>query len=170
MTLLSSGDFWLSDTPAVPGSISWNHPLPRNVNWGEFVDRAGHRFFVFDTHLPYRDQDESAREKGAALIARRSDAIAGTAPVILIGDFNTVPTSTAHAVLARTLSDAWDSSAKRTGPAATFHNFTGTPDRRIDWIFTRGLTVRSVKTVTYSRGGRYPSDHFPVAATLGWPR
>jgi hypothetical protein len=28
-----SGNFWLSDTPHAPGSITWGHPIPRMVPW-----------------------------------------------------------------------------------------------------------------------------------------
>ena len=40
-------------------------------------------------------------------------------------------------------------------------------DRRIDWILYRGSwRVLETETVTRSRDGRYPSDHFPVLATF----
>lgn len=171
LTLLDRGDFWLSDTPAVPGSISWGHPYPRMVNWGRFRTRDGHRFVLLDTHLPYRREDEAAREKAARLIAARLPAIAGDDPVILTGDFNTMPESPAHAVLvAAGLTDAWTAAAARTGPAATFHDFTGRPDRRIDWILVRGLRVRTAAVLTDHAGDRYPSDHFPVLSTLRFAR
>lgn len=166
LTLLDQGDFWLSDTPAVPGSISWGHPYPRMVTWGRFRTRDGHRFVLLDTHFPYRAEDEPARAKAAALIASRIGEIAGDDPVILTGDFNTVPDSEAHRVLTRTLADARLAVAKPTGPAATFHDFTGTPDRRIDWILTRGFHVDAFATDTQHQGARYPSDHFPVVADL----
>lgn len=162
LTLLRQGDFWLSDTPEVPASISWGHPLPRMVTWGEFRTRAGKRFFLFNTHLPYRAEDEDAREKGAALIATRVAAIAGEAPVVLTGDFNTVPGSATHRRLAATLADAWETAPHRQGPAETFHNFTGKPDRRIDWVLARGLRPTRVRVLTDYEGDRYPSDHFPV--------
>jgi endonuclease/exonuclease/phosphatase family metal-dependent hydrolase len=169
LTLVRSGDFWLSDTPDVVGSISWGHPLPRMVNWGEFRTRGGTRFFLFDTHLPYRDEDEPAREKGARLIAAKIGEIAGDAPVVLTGDFNTVPSSRTHAVLAERLRDAREAAPRVSGPAETFHGFTGKADRRIDWVFVRGFGVERYATVTDAQGGRYPSDHFPVLAELTLP-
>ncbi|WP_233150945.1 endonuclease/exonuclease/phosphatase family protein [Sphingomonas mollis] len=168
LRLLASGDFWLSDTPDTVASITWGNVLPRMVTWGRFRDRAGRRFVLLNTHFPYRDQDEAAREKAARLIAARLPAIAGTDPVVLTGDFNTTPDSRAHATLAATLTDVWTAAPGRTGPAETFHDFTGKPDRRIDWIFVRGFTVRGATTLTDHAGDRYPSDHFPVVADLGW--
>lgn len=48
----------------------------------------------------------------------------------------------------------------------TFHDLTGTPDRRIDYVFVRGFTPVSARVVTDQRDGRYPSDHFPVVVEL----
>lgn len=166
LTLLDSGDFWLSDTPDTVASITWGHPLPRMVNWGKFRTRTGRVFYLFDTHFPYRAEDESARTKAAALIVKRIAAIAGIAPVVLTGDFNTTPDSQAHATLSAALTDTRIAGA--TGPVETFHDFTGTPDRRIDWIFARGFTPRSYATITDHDGGHYPSDHFPVMTVLEW--
>lgn len=166
LKLIEQGNFWLSDTPEIPGSISWGHPLPRMVTWGLFEMRDGRRFYLFNTHFPYRAEDNAARERGARLLRDRIAALPRDVPVVLTGDFNTGPATPPHAVLADTLADAWDSGAKREGPAGTFHGFTGVPDQRIDWIFTRGFRVRSVRTIDAHRGPIYPSDHFPVVATL----
>jgi endonuclease/exonuclease/phosphatase family metal-dependent hydrolase len=166
LTLIDQGDFWLSDTPAVPGSISWGHPYPRMVTWGRFRDAQGRRVVLLDTHFPYRAGDEDARAKAAALIMTRIESIAGGDPVILTGDFNTVPGSETHRVLTQGLTDARLSTEKPSGPAATFHNFTGTPDRRIDWILVRGFGVDAFTTDTAHDGQRYPSDHFPIITDL----
>lgn len=170
LRLVESGDFWLSDTPGVVASISWNNLFPRMVTWALFERVAdGRRFYLYNTHLPYRDQDEPARERGAALIAARIAALPADVPVVLTGDFNTTPDSAAHAVLSAQLQDAWDSGARRSGPAETFHGFKGEADKRIDWILQRGFQVQAVATDTQARAGHYPSDHFPVLAELRWP-
>lgn len=171
LKLVQSGQFWLSDTPEVVGSITWGHPLPRMATWGLFETvEGGRRFYAFNTHLPYRDEDEAARTKGAALILTRIKAMAGDLPVVLSGDFNTIPGSAAFQTLGTQLKDAWTSAATREGPEKTFHGFTGTPDKRIDWIFTRGFAVRRVRTITDHQGRVYTSDHFPVMVELDWPR
>ena len=166
LTLLAQGDFWHSDTPDVPGSISWGHPLPRMVTWGRFRTRDGRRFVALNTHFPYRAEDEPAREKAARLIAARLSRIAGADPVVLTGDFNTTPDTPAHAALTAALRDVWQSAPAPKGPALTFHDFTGKPDRRIDWILTRGFRPLRVETITRHRAALYPSDHFPVVARL----
>jgi endonuclease/exonuclease/phosphatase family metal-dependent hydrolase len=170
LRVVESGDFWLSGTPEVPGSITWGHPLPRMVTWALFERLSDRRrFHLFNTHFPYRDEDEDARERGARLIASRVAKLPADIPVIVMGDFNTTPDSRAHAALTADLRDAWDAAPQRSGPAATFHEFTGKPDQRIDWILFRGLQPLSVRTVTEHEGGRYPSDHFPVVAEFAFP-
>jgi endonuclease/exonuclease/phosphatase family metal-dependent hydrolase len=161
------GNFWLSDTPAVPGSNSWGHPFPRMVTWAIFREADGRRFAMFNTHLPYRAEDEAAREKGAALLAARIPAIAGDLPVVVTGDFNTVPDSPTYRRMTQDLRDAWATAPVRTGPEATFHGFTGKPDRRIDWVFVKGFAVKRAATVDTRRGDVFPSDHYPVVVTLG---
>jgi endonuclease/exonuclease/phosphatase family metal-dependent hydrolase len=169
LRVVESGNFWLSDTPQVPGSISWGHPYPRMTTWALFERIAdGRRFYLFDTHLPYREEDEDARVRGAQLIVQHLQALPASVPVVLVGDFNTAPDTRTHSLLASSLHDAWIESPRRDGPEATFHDFTGTPDRRIDWILQRGFEVERVRTVTTHAHGRYPSDHFPVLATLRW--
>ena len=170
LKVVDAGDFWLSDTPDVPGSISWNHPHPRMVTWALFERRGdGKRFYLLNTHLPYRDQDEAARVKGAKAIAAYLATLPDDAPVVLTGDFNTTPDSEVHAVLARALQDAWTAAPRVEGSEATFHGFTGKAGRRIDWIMVKGVQPESITSVTTRWNGRYPSDHFPLVATLRLP-
>jgi len=170
LKLIELGNFWLSDTPQVAGSISWGNLYPRMATWGLFETvPGGKRFWFVNTHFPYRAEDEAAREKAAGQIAAWIAARPGGAPVVLTGDFNTVPQSAAHRLLSAGLADAWDTAAARKGPAETFHGFTGKADRRIDWVFARGLSAAKAETVTFGAKGRYPSDHFPVVVDYRWP-
>lgn len=167
LRVLESGDFWLSDTPTVPGSITWGHPFPRMVTWAQFERIAdGRRFYFFNTHLPYRAEDDEARLRGAQVLLQRIAALPPDAAVIVTGDFNTAPDSAVHAELATRLGDAWTRAPRRSGPEATFHGFTGKADQRIDWILVRGFEVDSATTIDANDAGRYPSDHFPVLVEL----
>nr|WP_298132907.1 endonuclease/exonuclease/phosphatase family protein [uncultured Pseudoxanthomonas sp.] len=170
LKVVESGDFWLSDTPEVPGSITWHHLHPRLVTWALFEQRSdGKRFYLLNTHFPYREQDEAARVKGAKAIAAHLATLPADIPVVLTGDFNTTPASEVHSILARTLQDAWTTAPRVEGIDATFHGFTGRADRRIDWIFVKGVRLESVKSVTTRWNGRYPSDHFPLVVTVRLP-
>jgi endonuclease/exonuclease/phosphatase family metal-dependent hydrolase len=54
--------------------------------------------------------------------------------------------------------------------SGTFHEFTGVTDRsRIDFIYaTPDLKGLESVIVRSSKNGNFPSDHFPVRATLEW--
>jgi len=170
LRVIDSGNYWLSDTPDKPGSITWGNPYPRMVTWALFERKAdGRRFYYCNTHFPYRDQDELARTRSAQEILTRLNALPAGLPIVMTGDFNSAPDKPDHAVLTSPLDDAWISAGSHGGPERTFHNFTGIPDRRIDWILYRDFRALTTQTVTTQQDGRYPSDHFPVVAVLAWP-
>lgn len=169
MKVVDLGNFWLSDMPDVAGSVSWGHPYPRMATWGLFETVAGRRFWLINTHFPYRAEDDAARSKCAAAIMEWVAQRPAGDVVVLTGDFNAGPDSEAHRLLSAGLADAWLAAPKRAGPEGTFHGFSGTPGKRIDWVMARGLTPVAVETVDFGRGGRFPSDHFPVVADYRWP-
>lgn len=172
LRLVDSGDFWLSVTPEKPGSISWNMSLPRMVTWAVFeMAGTGKRFRYFNTHFAHRDADETARLKSAMLLACRVGLLDADEAVVLTGDFNSPAGGGAHQVLGQNLRDAWNDAAGRTGPADTFHGFTGKPrPGRIDWILYRApWKAVSAETITDHRGNVFPSDHFPVLAVFEIP-
>jgi len=170
LTLVDQGDFWLSDTPEVVGSQSWGTDLPHMASWAVFEtkDAKPRRFLFVDTHLAHRDEDAEARDKAAALILARLPTLAKGLPVILAGDMNARPDTAAYRRFAGALTDCWLGAKRREGPEMTFHDFTGTPDRRIDYLFLRGFRADAIATDTWHRGKTYPSDHFPVRATLSF--
>ncbi|MBW4331674.1 endonuclease/exonuclease/phosphatase family protein [Stakelama sp. CBK3Z-3] len=168
LTLLRHGEYWLSETPEKAGSMSWGTDLPRNVNWAVFETQGAqkHRFVFLDTHLAHRPQDADARRHQAELILSRLPQIAHGLPVVLGGDMNSWPDSEAYKVFTGALTDARKIAEHRTGSDNTFHDFTGDADRRIDYLFVRGFDVVDDATDSYHQGTTYPSDHFPVVATL----
>ena len=169
LRVINRGNFWLSETPNVPGSISWNQPMPRMVTWAEFQDKTtGNRFYYYDTHLPYRAKDEDLRVRGAKILLKHIAKVPDVLPVIVTGDFNSRQDKPTHALMTKSLHDARMSAPIHKGPVKTFHNFTGQPTQRIDYIFYRGLTAKDVRTVTTHHGKVYPSDHFPVVADFTW--
>ena len=89
--LIESGNFWLSSTPHVPGSISWNTTLPRVATWGifNFIGDASASFAVLNTHLDHTSA--WARERSALLIRQQAQTIStkcSKCPVFLTADFN----------------------------------------------------------------------------------
>lgn len=170
LEVLRKGNFWLSDTPDVAGSDSWGQPYPRMVTWALFrVKATGRTFYLYDTHFPYRKQDAAIRRRCAKEILSRIGKLPHDVPFVMTGDFNSTPDSATYRLLTQHLHDAWASTTHHAGPELTFHDFTGKPDQRIDWILYRGFRTEDVRTVTTHAGSQYPSDHFPVVADLKWP-
>ena len=165
---LSAGDFWLSETPEVPGSSSWNIIRPRQVTWGLFETAGGTLFQMYNTHFPYRREEQQARSNTATLLLERIAALNPTLPVILTADFNSPAEGEIYGRLTETLRDAWIAAATRRGPEGTLNGFgRATGGRRIDWILYRGpWSVTHAETVARSCDGIYPSDHYPVMAVF----
>lgn len=169
LRLMESGNFWLSETPETPASMSWNVSLPRMVTWGLFeVKATGKRFYFFNTHFPHRPQDDEARVECARVIRQRIAKLPKKAALVVTGDFNTDIDSLPYQTVSEGLTDAWKTAGAKSGPQSTFHGFQGTPrEGRIDWILFRGFRrAAAAETITRNDGGRYPSDHFPVFAAL----
>lgn len=167
--LLEHDTFWLSETPEVPGSKSWDAAITRVATWGRFRDKeTGETFYHFNTHFDHRG--EQAREESAKLLVRKIQEIAGDAPVILMGDFNFVDTTPGYAVLTDLLKDTYhDALYGHYGPERTFSGFevTNTEGRRIDYIFvSEGIETIHQGTLSDQWNGDYPSDHLPVLAEV----
>ena len=170
LELKEQGQFWLSETPDVPASQSWNMSLPRMVTWGLFETKNGRQFYFLNTHFAHRREDEEARLKAAGVIASRIASLRKGVPIILTGDFN----APAGGAVYKAMLDAGlvDTRVSGTGPDGTFHGFKGKPGiARIDWILTSpGWKPLRNETITDSRDGHFPSDHFPVVAEVEYPR
>lgn len=167
--VLDHDTFWLSKTPDVPGSKSWDSALPRIVTWARFRDRTtGASFFHFNTHFDHRG--EQARKESARILAQNMEEIAGAVPAVVTGDFNVEDDSEVYQILTESLRDARLASKQPPhGPEATFFGFevVDRPGRRIDYVFTKnGVAVRRFGTLTDQLRGRYPSDHLPVLAEV----
>ncbi len=167
---LESGTFWLSSADG-PTGTGWRRNVSRIVTWARFHHRAsGRRFHVFNTHLTLRRgqrQIDSAKR-----IAERVATLPAGSAVVVTGDFNAMAetSETWRAATGQGLQDAWLLAGERIGPPRTSNDFRppelANPGR-IDWILVGGpIGVRSVETIVDHDEGRYPSDHYPVAAHL----
>lgn len=170
LRVVESGNFWLSETPDTPGSISWDMSLPRMVTWALFERiQGGGRFYFYNTHFAHRREDDNARLQSAKLLAQRLRALPQGVPVIVTGDFNSPAGNDAYeAMTAPGFDDSWLTANRKSGPETTLSRWNGSREgRRIDWILYRGIPNPSeAATITYSEQGRYPSDHYPVLAVF----
>ena len=163
--LLKNSTFWLSETPDTI-SVGWDAALERICTYGLFKDRITKKeFWVFNTHFDH--MGSIAREKSSGLILKRIKKInRQSLPVILMGDFNSIPNSPPVKEIITELSDALQiSKEKLHGPRGTFNGFNeDLPiEKRIDYIFTKKLTVLSYRHINDRlENNRHISDHLPV--------
>lgn len=175
---LDGGHFWLSQTPDVPGSKSWDTSLTRMVTWVKLRDRLQPKampLMFFNTHFDHRG--EQARVESAKLIRRKVEEAGKNCRIIVTGDFNAGEGSGPYQAL-------FDASEGKSSPVRDAYRVTN-PERapnegtfsgfkadavtgpRIDWIaVSREWQVVKSEIDRTQRDGRTPSDHFPMIAIL----
>jgi endonuclease/exonuclease/phosphatase family metal-dependent hydrolase len=171
---LQSNTFWLSLTPEVPGSKSWDAAITRIVSWAQFRDKKTKKiFYTFNTHFDHMGKE--ARRESAKLLLQRVASLAGKTPAIVTGDFNATPDDEPIKVITEKgnpfhLVDAKSVSATpHYGPLGTFTGFGAKErdDLPIDYIFLKGpWKVKKHATLSQTWGGRFASDHYAVLATM----
>jgi len=168
-----AGSFWLSETPDQPGTTFSFNKLPRIASWVRLVDNKSGREFVF-LNMHWDHQDASAREKTGSLVHERLRTLAANMPAIVIGDLNSHEDTKAFTALIgtdgdRKLSDSYrELHPERTKDEASFDDWHGTiKGSRIDFILhTDALKPVAAEIARTSYDGLWPSDHYPVTATL----
>lgn len=169
------GVFWLSQTPDTPGSQYPGAAQIRIAVWATLTDRhTGRAYFVMSTHFDYASS--SAREYSAGLIKERIETIASNMPAIVTGDFNLYPYEDSYDILTNQVTPGWavlHDSLRAVIPTEgsdelTRHGFSGNSSGdRVDYIFfSPEFTATEADIDRTSYDGRYPSDHYPVTATL----
>jgi len=176
LKLLGSSTLWLSLTPDVPGSKSWDAAITRIVTWAKFTDlRSKKTFFVFNTHFDHIGKE--ARRESARLLKQKVKDIAGDNPVVITGDFNSKPFDDPIKILVdspdknKFIDTKTISLTPHYGPQGTFNGFTSKEidNEPIDFIFLKGKwKVLQHATLSQTWGGRFSSDHFPVFAKLSF--
>lgn len=167
-----SGTFWLSETPAVAGSKSWDSSLPRIATWAKLRDakNGDSELCYLNTHWDHRGNQ--ARLESGKLIHRWLAEHAAGLPTIVTGDMNVTEDHAGLRALTAgegpQLVDIFRQLHPTAGEEeATFHGFSGkTRGRRIDFILAAGLRGTEATIDHTNRQGRYPSDHFPVTGVL----
>ena len=185
LTVLANGTFWLSDTPTIPGSISWGNACTRICTWAHFNDKLTSRsFYLYNTHLDHKSQP--SREKAVDLILKRIDQRTVKDPVFFTGDFNadennpaiktiktvslTVQTDPAGVAQSTHLIDTFRQLHPDAQEVGTFNQFKGLCNGgKIDFLWAmENVAVLKADILHTNTNGRYPSDHFPVTATVRW--
>ncbi len=171
-TLVQHGVYWLSPTPDAAWSEGFATHVQewRLVDWAELVDKpSGQHLYFAATHF---DNNAPSQAKSAPLVVSRSAPWAKKMPVILVGDFNSTPSSDAYHTLAGTFTNSYDLADSLFIDVGTEPTPAWDPSQRIDHIWFQGHAFKvpawTVDMHLYGDPPRPPSDHFPVAATLDW--
>lgn len=158
-------------------SAHWGNRYLRVCTWARFADKESARsFYVYNTHMDH--QSQRARENGVQLIMKTIEERKHPDPFILMGDLNAAESNPVIAYLKGTMKltgytpipliDSWRVLHPTKKTVGTSSRFTGDTDGpKIDYIFVTADTYVSEATIVRTnKKGRYPSDHYPVTATL----
>jgi len=164
--LIHKGCFWLSEMPEVPGSISWGGNFPRTATWVHLVHlELGKEFIFINTHFDY---EPSAIDGSARLLKGWTARVVEKHPVIVTGDFNTDKNSSTYRQLTDEagLADVFRQVHSGDEDEGTFHGY-GQANDPIDWMLASdSFEAVSAEIDRYHAGNIFPSDHYPVSATL----
>jgi endonuclease/exonuclease/phosphatase family metal-dependent hydrolase len=169
-TLLNKGDFWLSETPDQP-SKGWDGKCCNRIcTWVQLQDKqTGKKFYYFNAHFDH--EGVTARRESSKLIIQKVQEIAGKQPVIVSGDFNCNQQSDPYQLFTNStiVEDSFRKVNFPYGNNGTYNGFGKTVGSTeiIDHIFVSShFSVGKWGILSDSYLGKYPSDHFPVMATL----
>jgi endonuclease/exonuclease/phosphatase family metal-dependent hydrolase len=160
---------WLSETPDVPGSKSWDAAITRVMTRARVFDKDSRKELVLiNTHFDHIGTE--ARKNSATLILNAVKGFYETTrtPTLVMGDFNCERTEEPYTVLTQDPAVLYDSRPPGDS-SGTYCGFeVGAMEcKAIDYIFhTREWVVRDFRVVKDHHEKYYPSDHLPVIAAF----
>ncbi len=174
-TKLNSGTFWLSETPDTPGSKYPGAAEARIASWLILRDGLNQQsYFVLNTHWDHVSKE--ANYYSAQLIRDKIGELANGLPIIMMGDLNTQETENAYLRLignedpvGMQLTDTFRYLYPRVkSDEVTCHGWNGgTCGNRIDFVFHNSEFYTGRATIEREKVlDRYPSDHYPITATV----
>lgn len=167
--LLTAGTYWLSETPLVAGSKSWDTARARHANWVRLKDIAtGKEFRVVNLHLDHVSAEAKLQQLN--MVVEESKQYPPEFSQILAGDFNSrLKSNVFTKIREEGWKDALEALYGEKEMGFTGHAFKGVKYEmpptggRIDFIWFRGkVKPLAAEIVRDEIGGVYPSDHFFV--------
>ena len=177
--VLERGNFWLSETPDVPGSVGWDAALERIASYAKLKDKqTGKVFMAVNTHFDH--VGVTARRESAKLIMKKIQEIVGDRPAVVTGDFNVTEDDEAYKIMTSTqvvngkssnckFNDAYHMTAHHTGTTYTWHNYCRIPPlkcEKIDFIFITPSIRVTHSHIEVPNPEAMLSDHNPHWADL----
>lgn len=173
-TEVSSGYFWLSETPEVAGSKGWDGACERIATWAILKDKeTGKEVFAINTHLDH--VGKIARQEGVTLLLTKAAELSRGLPIIMTGDFNATPDSdvikhVTNNSLKEHLTNAKTIAKEFSGTEWTFHDFGKIPVENrdyIDYIFvSNNIETDNFEVLPEKLDEVFLSDHAPVVAKI----
>jgi endonuclease/exonuclease/phosphatase family metal-dependent hydrolase len=170
--LLGHETLWLSPTPSAPGK-GWDAAHARVVTMARLRTTAGHPrdFLIMNCHLDHFGR--IAKKKSVELLGDILGGLEANLPVVLMGDFNFSPRSPLyHELLLKShLQDsATDAVTHKTNAEKTWRGVIGSGlgKARLDYLFSRNMSVKNYRVPREKMGAPFPSDHFPVISEFSF--
>lgn len=167
LRVLKSSTFWLSETPEKP-SIGWDAALNRITTFGVFkIINSNKKIVIYNSHFDHKGK--KARENSAEVILnhiKENNFLKNS--IILMGDFNAIPTDTPIKLLSENLEDSFNTFPIKK-PLGTFNAFdlSSKLPKRIDYIFSKNIEVLEYKHIHKKLTTKlWPSDHLPIFISI----
>lgn len=166
--LIDSGTIWLSETPEVKYSESFDTACTRIASWAVLENKeTGVRYTHINTHLDH--VLESTRVSQADVLIEKIKELQKEGTVVCTGDFNTDCSSDVYKEMLKIVDDS-RLLAKNTDDGITYHNYGKIEDKpggAIDFAFvTKDTEVDTYKIIRNTACSMYPSDHYAVCADI----
>ncbi len=165
-----SGDLWLSETPDVAGSRSFESAFPRLMTWTRLqVKNSETAFYVVNTHLDHV-KEETRIHQIQVLADQINRFWDKNKPLIIMGDFNDGPDSKIREIFNQNFKGLQDSWKLFNNQETTSHHaFHGEMQNgaRIDWIMVdERIKIEKCLMDKTMKNGHYPTDHFPIICEI----
>lgn len=166
--LIDEGTIWLSETPEVKNTKSFDSACYRIATWAVLENKeTGVRYTHINTHLDH--VLEETRVGQAGVLLEKLKELQAEGKVICTGDFNTNKTGSVYAEMLKVTDDV-RLIAKNTDDGITFHNYGKKEENEkgaIDFIFaSKGIKADTYKIIRNTFKDMYPSDHYPIVADV----
>lgn len=146
------------------GTFQMQFADDRAGTWVILLDKeTNNRYFFCNSHWTTASSADRVASANVVLNVVKTN-LQGL-PAVVFGDFNATPGTTEIATIKN--SSALNLTCAHGEKGNTYHAWTGTGSKKIDWILHSGkLLVKEASVITTNLNGYYPSDHFPIKASF----
>ncbi|KAH7546173.1 hypothetical protein FEM48_Zijuj01G0172400 [Ziziphus jujuba var. spinosa] len=141
--LIEGGTFWLSESPSVPGSMSWGSAVPCIATWAISLPVYFYRSHIVNTNMD--EFSPRSRRRSALLTWQHIASLPPSLPVVYCGGFNTQKESTTgrfllgrsreHGIVGD-MRDTWPNARVRKNVSLirTYHGFKGDKQGTLEFL------------------------------------